>query len=242
MGFFSRLGSLVRGFFGLFIGGLEENNPDLLFEDIKGQIEKARKEAEQQIIEIQTNAELIKIEMKNAEKNLNAIKSRIESAQKMGDKEVLVELLMQEEEYQTIYETHKATHDNAMNEVSAIRENYKVFESEMNAKLNELKTLKSQEKMAKLKENINSVNAKYTSKNNKVGNINDNMDRAREIVNKKVAKANAIESLNNDNMEMKLKKLDLNSARDRARARAEAMLGGDDGFEVKEKIDNKTNS
>lgn len=242
MGFFSRLGSLVRGFFGLFIGGLEENNPDLLFEDIKGQIEKARKEAEQQIIEIQTNAELIKIEMKNAEKNLNAIKSRIESAQKMGDKEVLVELLMQEEEYQTVYETHKATYDNAMNEVSAIRENYKVFESEMNSKLNELKTLKSQEKMAKLKENINSVNAKYTSKNNRVGNINDNMDRAREIVNKKIAKANAIESLNNENMEMKLKKLDLNSARDRARARAEAMLGGDGGFEVKEKIDNKTNS
>ncbi|NLD51013.1 MAG: hypothetical protein GX660_28055 [Clostridiaceae bacterium] len=242
MGFFSRLGSLVRGFFGLFIGGLEENNPDLLFEDIKGQIDKARKEAEQQIIEIQTNAELIKIEMKNAEKNLNAIKSRIESAQKLGDKEVLVELLMQEEEYQTIYETHKATHDNAMNEVSAIRENYKVFESEMSTKLNELKTLKSQEKMAKLKENINSVNAKYTSKNNRVGNINDNMDRAREIVNKKVAKANAIESLNNDNMEMKLKKLDLNSARDRAKARAEAMLGGEGGFEVKEKIDNKANS
>ena len=68
MGFFSRLGSLIRGFFGGLLGGLEENNPDLLFEDIKNQIKKARKEAEQQIIEIQTNAELIKIEMKNAEK------------------------------------------------------------------------------------------------------------------------------------------------------------------------------
>ncbi|MFZ5985951.1 MAG: PspA/IM30 family protein [Bacillota bacterium] len=242
MGFFSRLGSLIRGFFGLFVGGLEENNPDLLFEDIKNQIEKARKEAEQQIIEIQTNAELIKIEMKNAEKNLNAIKSRIEAAQRTGDKEVLVELLMQEEEYQTVYETHKATHDNALREVEAIRENYKVFESEMTAKLNELKTLKTQEKMAKLKENINSVNAKYTSKNNRVGNINDNMDRAREIVNKKIARANAVESLNNDNIDMKLKKLDLNSARDRARARAEALLGGEQGFEVKEKTENKANS
>ncbi len=237
MGFFSRLGSLVRGFFGMFVGGLEENNPDLLFEDIKNQIDKARKEAEQQIIEIQTNAELIKIEMKNSEKNLNAIKSRIDAAQKQGNKEILVELLMQEEEYQTIYDTHKATHDNAIREVEAIRENYKVFESEMGSKLNELKTLKSQQKMAKLKENINSVNAKYTSKNNRVGNINEDMDRAREIVNKKVARANAIENLNNENMDMKLKKLDLNSARDRARARAEAMLSGGEGFEVKEKIE-----
>jgi phage shock protein A len=165
MGFFSRIGSLIRGFFGQFVGGLEENNPELLFEDIKNQIGKARKEAEQRIIEIQTNAELIKIEMKNSEKNLNAIKSRIDSAQKLGDKEVLVELLIQEEEYQTVYDTHKATYDNAMREVDAIRENYKIFESEMNTKLNELKTLKSQQKMAALKENINSVNAKYTSKN-----------------------------------------------------------------------------
>jgi len=48
----------------MFVGGLEENNPELLFEDIKNQINKARKEAEQQILEIQTNAEMIKIEMK----------------------------------------------------------------------------------------------------------------------------------------------------------------------------------
>lgn len=235
MVFFSRLGTMIRGFFSNLVGGFEENNPDLIFEDIKNQIKKARKEAEQQIIEIQTNAELIKIEMKSAEKNLEAVQARIESAKRQGDKELLVELLMHEEEYQTVYETHKATHDNAIKEVGAIRENYKVFESEMNSKLNELKTLKTQEKMAKLKENINTVNAKYASKNNKVGNINDNMDRAREIVNKKIAKANAVESLNNENIDMKLKKLDLSSARERAKARAEAMLNDDAGFEVKEK-------
>jgi len=45
----------------MFVGGLEENNPELLFEDIKNQINKARKEAEQQILEIQTNAEMIKL-------------------------------------------------------------------------------------------------------------------------------------------------------------------------------------
>ena len=239
MGLFSRLGALIRGFFGIFVGGLEENNPELLFEDIKNQVEKARKEAEQQIIEIQTNAELIKIEMKNAEKNLYAVKARVEAAQRQGDREVLVELLVQEEEFQATYETHKATYDSAMADVARIREDYRIFESEMNAKLNELKTLKSQAKMAKLKENINSVNAKYTSRDNRIGSLNANMDRAREIVNKKTARANAVESLNDENMEMKLKRLDMNSARERAKARAEAMLNGEQGFEVKEKIDNK---
>ncbi len=242
MGFFSRIGSLIRGFFGSFVGGLEERNPNLLFEDIKNQISKARKEAEQQIIEIQTNAELIKMEMKNAEKNLSLVRARIETAQKQGDKELLIELLMQEEEYQAVYETHKATHDNAIEEVKNIRENYRIFESEMNTRLGELKTLKTQEKMAKLKESINSVNARYTSKNNKVGGINQDMERAREIVNKKMARANAVESLGGDNTELKIKKLDLNSSRDRARARAEALLGGEQGCEVKEKTENKINS
>lgn len=242
MGFFSRMGALIRGFFGLFVGGVEERNPELLFEDIKNQIDRARKEAEQQILEIQTNAELIKIEMKNAEKNLNTIKARVEAAQKQGDKDMLVELLVQEEEYQTTYEAHKATYDSAMNDVSRIREDYKIFESEMNAKLNELKTLKSQAKMAQLKENINSVNAQYTSKNNRVGSVNENMDRAREIVNKKTARANAVESLSDTNVEMKLKRLDMNSARERALARAEAMLGKEQGFEVKEKVENKANN
>ncbi len=242
MGLFSRLGALIRGFFGLFVGGVEEKNPELLFEDIKLQIDKARKEAEQQILDIQTNAELIKIEMKNAEKNLNTVKARTEAAQKQGDKDLLVELLMQEEEYQATYETHKATYDTAMAEVSKIREDYKIFESEMHAKLNELKTLKSQAKMATLRENINSVNANYTSKNNVVGKVNEGMDRARDLVNKKTARANAVESLGDTNVDMKLKRLDMNSARERAQARAEAMLGGSEGFEVKEKIENKTSN
>jgi len=243
MGLFSRLGNMFRGFFGLFVGNMEERNPEALFEDIKNQIDKARREAEQAIIEIQTSAEMIKIEMKTAERNLNAIKSRIDSAQRTGDKELLVELLVQEEEYQNVFETHKATYENAMIQVAKIREDYKIFESEMNAKLNELKTLKSQAKMANLRENINSVNSQYTSKNSRVGSVNDNLDRARDIVNKKTARANAVESLNQDNIDMKLKRLDMNSARDRAKARAEALLGGDNGgFEVKEKTENKASN
>lgn len=242
MGLFSRIGAMIRGFFGLFVGGLEEKNPDILFEDIKNQIDKARKEAEQQIIEIQTNAELIKIEMKNAEKNLNAVKARVEAATKQGDKDILVELLVQEEEYQNVYETNKATYDNAMSEVAKIREDYKIFESEMSSKLNEIKSLKSQAKMAELRENVNSVNARYSAKNNTVGNVNESLERARNVVNKKTARANAVESLNDENMELKLKRLDVSSARERAKARAEAMLSGEQGFEVKEKIENKQNS
>ena len=242
MGLFSRIGSLIRGFFGLFIEDMEKANPDALFADAKNQIDKGRKEAEEQIIEIQTNAEMIKIELKTSEKNLQAVKSRIETAKNQGNKEILVELLMQEEEVQATYDAHKATYDNAVQEVAKIREDFKIFESEMNQKLNEIKALKSQAKMAQLKENINSINSKYVGKGNRMGHINEQMDRARDIVNRKTARANALSSLNENNTELKLKKLDMDSVRDRAKARAEALLGGTEGFEVKEKNENKTNA
>jgi phage shock protein A len=239
MGLFSRMGIMVRGFFGLFVGNMESKNPDALFEDIKNRIDKARKEAEHQIIEIQTSAELIKIEMKNAEKNLGIIRARVEAAQRQGEKDVLIEMLVHEEEFRDEYETNRATYDNAMAKVAKIKEEYKIFESEMSTKLSELKSLKSEAKMASLRENINSVNARYTSKNSTVGSVNESMERAREIVNRKTARANAVESLNDNNLELKIKRLDMNSARDRARVRAEAMLGCDKGFEVKEKAENK---
>lgn len=240
MGLFNRLGRIIRGFFGLFISGLEKANPDALFEDIKNQIDKARKDANDQIIEIQTNAELIKVEMKQAEKNLSAVQAKIEAAKVSGQEDVLVELLMQEEEIQQIYEAHKATYENATNEVVKIREDFKIFESEMSQKLSEVKSLKTQNKLATLRESINSINAKYTSKGNKVGEINEALEKAREMVNEKTARANAISSLNEDNVELKIKKLDINSARERAKAKAEAMLAGDKGaFEVKEKVEKK---
>lgn len=240
MGLFSRLGRMIRGFFGLFISGLEKASPEAMFEDMKNQIDKARREANDQIIEIQTNAELIKVEMKQAEKNLQAVQAKIESAKASGQEDVLVELLMQEEEIQQIYEAHKATYDNAIAEVSKIREDFKVFESEMSQKLNEIKSLKTQNKLADLRESINSINAKYTSKGNRVGEINETLERAREMVNQKTARANAISSLNEDNVELKIKKLDINSARERAKARAQAMMAGNNGaFEVKEKVENK---
>jgi len=31
MGLFSRLGALIRGFFGLFVGDMEDRNPEMLF-------------------------------------------------------------------------------------------------------------------------------------------------------------------------------------------------------------------
>ncbi|MDR1061848.1 MAG: hypothetical protein LBL83_11745 [Clostridiales bacterium] len=240
MGLFSRLGAMIRGFFGLFVRNVEESNPDALFEDIKNQIDKARKDAERQIIDIQTNAELMRIELKKTEKELETVRARIETAKRQGQKELLVELLIQEEDVQAVYDANKAAVDTAQGEVDRIKSDYKIFESDMNRRLNEIRTLKSQSKVAGLREEINSANAKYSASGNRVGKVNDSMERARDMVNTRTARANAMESMGEMNTETKLRRLDADSARDRALARAEALLAGDEGgFEVKEKAEAK---
>ena len=240
MGLFSRLGSMFRGFFGLFVRKIEDSNPDALIEDIRNQIDLARKDAEKQIIEIQTNAELMKIEMKKSEKELEAIRSRIETAKRQGQKEILVELLIQEEDAQTVFDANSEAVKTALSEVERIKSDYKLFESDMGRRLNELRTLKSQAKVAGLREDINSANARYSARNNRVSKVNESMERAREMVNTKTARANAMESLGDMNMESKFRRLDADSARERALARAEALLAGDEGgFEVKEKAGQK---
>ena len=233
MSLFARLGKLVRGFLGLFVGGIEENNAEYLIEYIKDGIEKRKREAQQQILEIQTSVELIKIEMKSAEKNLNIINQRIEMAEKQKDKELTDELLRQEGELIRTHEAQGMAYKSALEEVATIRENYRTFESEMDSRLSELKTIRTQSKVASLRENINLANFKYLNKDNGMNDLIVSMDRVREIVNRKNARANAVESLNMDDSGLKIKKIATKAYEDRAIARVDAILSNNTETNIK---------
>ena len=144
MGLFSRIGKVIRGFFGIFVSSLEKSNPDALFEDMKNEIDKARRDANDQIVEIQTSAELIKVEMKDSQRNLDTVRTQIDNAKNSGQQEILIELLMKEEELGSIHEIHRETYEKATAQAEKIREDFKIFESEMSQKLRDIKTLKTQ--------------------------------------------------------------------------------------------------
>jgi len=224
MGIFRRMASLIKGFFSGKVSEIEERNPGALIEDIKQQIEKTAGEAEKQVIEIQTGAELIKVEMKNAQNRLDTVRARIEAAKTKGDVELLTMLIIQEEDCLKEYEYNKQMYEKAMEEVDRIRDDYKIFESEMNAKLSELRSLKSRSQIASLRENIISLNTKYSAKNKSLERLNRSFDRLRETVDIKTARAKAYQSVVGEDPEMRLKKLDMEERRNNARKRAEAML------------------
>ncbi len=224
MGVLSRFATMIKGFFGKGVDVLEEKNPDIFLNELKNQIEKTKQHAEKQILEIQTNAELIKIEMVNSKTSLDRINSRIEAAREQGDIDLLTELIVQEEDYLQSYELSRQMYEKAMGEVARIRDDYTVFEAEMNSRLTELKTMKSQAKIASLRENITALNAQYSNGNKQIDRLNENIDRARDVVNIKTARAKAMQSLNEEDVEMRLKKMDMGIRKKRAREKAENML------------------
>jgi phage shock protein A len=228
MGFFKRCGTLLKSFLGMSVRNIEEKNPELLFQDINEKLSKAKKEAEEKIIEVQTSTELIKMDNQEIEKNLELLKIRIDAAKEKQDRELLIDLLIKEEELSKAYEDGKASYEEAIKQLAEIKEEYRKFNSELNTRLNELKTLKSQAQLSALKENINSMNARYISSSGALGELNISMERAKEIVAKRKAQAEAIRALNSDDTEQKLRRLDMEASRERAEEKADLLLKKED--------------
>jgi len=224
MGLFGRVKSLIRGYFGVLTGRLEEQSPELLIEDAQVRIDKSRKEAEKQLIEIQTWAEMVRLDLKATERDLIAVRERIAAATERRDRELLIELIIQEEECTARYEDRKVAFDSAVGEALRVRDQFKEFESEMNSRLKELHNIKSQVRLAKMKENISNLSDKYGFGGSSRSDINDSLDRLRNIANIKTARANATESLKEESLTSKIQKLDRNVARDKASTKADQLL------------------
>ncbi|MDD4496099.1 MAG: hypothetical protein PHV32_17455 [Eubacteriales bacterium] len=224
MGVFKRFATMIKGFFGKKVSQLEENNPDILLDDLKVKIEKTAKEAERQIIDIQTSAELMRIEMENSKTGLDRVNTRMNAARSKGDIDLMAELIMQEEDYRQDYEANREMYQKAMNETAKIKNDYKIFESEINSRITELKTMKSKAKIAALRENIINLNTKYSFKNKQLEDLNQSMEKAREVINIKTARANAYEMLSDGDIEMRLKRMDMATRREQAMQKAKALI------------------
>jgi len=234
MGLFARLAALIRGSFRKTVNELEVKNPDALLEDLRERIEKTGREARQQIIDIQTNAELIRMEMEDSQRKLDQIRNRIEDVRNKGDVELLAHLLIQEEDLEAEVEQNSRMYENAMLEIGRIRQDYTLFEAEMNARFSELRSLKSQARIAALKENIIALNDRYAAKNKSMVKLNESMDRARQAVNIKIAQAKAAESVSNENVDLQLRRLDMQTRREKALLKARQMIeqNGDDTIQT----------
>ena len=219
MGILSRIKALFSGFLGTTADKLEAKNPQLLIKEAEQKIQKSRKEAQKQLVEIQTWAETVRIDMKEAEVKLADVKTKITIAAEEGDKKLLTELFVAEEQLESELEEKKRLHRAAVDEAIRVRDNYKCFESEMNSRLRELDAIKTQSEIVAMREKISATNYRYGNE------YDDNINAVRRSLNQRCAKITAMEQLQTDSSDINIKMLVDKAAVKRAEAKATALLG-----------------
>ena len=218
MGFFTRIKALFSGLLGSTAEKLESKNPQLLINDAEQKIQKSRKEAQKQLVDIQTWAEMVRMDMKEAELRLSDVRIKIDMAAKERDKKLLTELFVMEEELSAELEEKRRLHASAVEEAIRIRDNYKRFESEMNSRLRELAAIKSQSEIVAMREKISDLDYHYGSRQE------DHINTIRRSLNERCARLTAMQQLREDSTEAGIQRISDKITLQRAEARAELLL------------------
>ncbi len=220
MGILKRLKALFSGMAHKTTDRLESNKPEWLIADAEEKIKKSRKEAEKQLIEIQTWTEMIRLDMREAETALDQVREKIDMTVQEGDKELLAELLLQEDDYKSYYYTKKELFDSAVAEAIRVRDNYRQFEAQMNEKTRMLKNIKSQAQLAEIRSRILELDDAYGSRSE----LAESMDRLRFAVNEQSARIMATEQIRRDKVDTKVSDLEYSIKWKKAMERARALL------------------
>ena len=220
MGILQRFKALFSGMAHGTADRLESNNPQWLIADAEEKIRKTRKKAEQQLIEIQTWTEMIRLDMKEAESDLERVQEQIDLAVQEGDKELLAGLLLKQDDCRDYYFSKKQLFDSAVAEALRIRDNYHRFEAEMNEKTRLLKNIKSQTRLAEIRGNILELEESYGADSQ----LTDNMDKLRFAVNQQSARVIVTEQLRRESLNARVADLEYGVKWNKALERAGALL------------------
>lgn len=234
MNILRRFTGMVSGFFGKTAQKLEDSSPESLIADAQGRIEKSRKEAGAQLVEIQTWAEMARMEMKEAEVRLMDVRGKIRMAAQMRDQSLLTELFLQEEQLSREFEEKKVYYEGAQSQAVQVRDHFRQFESEMNDKLRELSALRSQSQFVRLRENIAKIDDRYSavcSNGLSPSELQSGIDRMRRGLNERYARVSAVSKLRSANTDEQVRRLDYRLALERASGKAQRMIEGGTTYE-----------
>lgn len=242
MSLFARLGRLIRGFFGLFVSGMEERNPKAMLEDLKNQLNEAKVRYNTTTANIIAREKVAAAKLKSAQKELDDCRRLVQEAKRQNNRELALQLLIQEENLQATLETTQSAYEAIKAEADNARQEFENFQTEMFQKISQIDQLKTQADLADLKKEMNSLRSNYATEGG-AGKINDGLKQAEEIIQGKLAKEDAISELGKNSLDAKMRDLKASAGKSRAEEKLAALFGdapeaADEGRVVKEKTQN----
>jgi len=243
MGLFERLGRLIRGFFSLFVGGLEEKNPKAMLEDLKNQLNAAKVRYNTTTANIIAREKVAAAKLKQAEKELEDCRRLIQEAKRQNDRELALQLLIQEEHLEAALNTTQEAYSAIKAEADNARKEFENFQTEMFQKMSQIEQLKTQSDLADLKKEMNTLRSNYATENG-AGKINEGLKQAEELIQGKLAKEDAVAELGKNSIDSRMRDLKASASKSRAQDKLAALFGDepagteDEGRIVKEKTQN----
>lgn len=239
---FERLARLIRGFFGLFVSGLEERNPKAMLEDLKNQLNAAKVRYNTTTANIIAREKVAAAKLKQAQKELAECQTMIQQAKRQNDRELALQLLIQEENLSATLQTTQDAYDAIKLEADNARKEFENFQTEMFQKMSQIEQLKTQADLADLKKEMNSLRSNYATENG-AGKLNEGLKQAEEIIQGRLAKEDAISELGQNSIESRMRDLKANASKSRAEEKLAALFGdepasSEEGRVVKERTQN----
>lgn len=221
---FERLARIIRGFFGLFISGLEEKNPKAMLEDLKNQLNAAKVRYNTTTANIIAREKVAASKLKAAEKELADCQRLVQEAKRQGDRELALQLLIKEESLSSQLDTTRQAYDAIKLEADNARREFENFQNEMFQKMSQIEQLKAQADLASLKKEMNTLRSQYATDGG-AGKINEGLRQVEELVQGNLAKEEAVSELGNNSIDTKMRNLQASAAKSRAEEKLAALFG-----------------
>jgi len=217
MGFFERLGNMFTGFFSLFIGNVEKNNPAAVYEAAIQERIKTYKDLKKAISNIVFLRNKAENELEEMLKDLETVNLELEGAIATGQEEIGAVLFEKQESLETSILKKREELSDISKQAEASMEQLQQFEVEIQNLKREKDEMLAKEATAdaqiKIQETLSSLSVDADIQA---------LSNVRESIEKKAAEAKVGAELADNNLDSKLANLREEGAKARARAKFEA--------------------
>jgi phage shock protein A len=182
MAFFSRIGRLFRGFFGLFVTGIEERNPEALMEAARQEFRDKMASYNQALARMAGVAESLKSQVRMKTQRAQDLERRILANHRAGNMELAGSLARELQELKSDLETDTKELKETDDAYQANLRQAKVAQKEFEDKVRRLERQLSQ---VKVKEAQAEAAGALSNVAFKVGDLGDTMKTVEEVLNKR---------------------------------------------------------
>lgn len=217
-GFFARIGNLFRGILSVFVGGLEKDNPEAVYEAAINERIKQYNKLKEAVAGIVYLRNKLQNEVEEKSKELHEVTQQIPIAVEQGEDEVAIALIQRKDSLTGRLDELKVELDNATTEAEEAKKSLISFQNEIEKLKREREEMlakkASAEARIKIREQIDGLSMDADIRA---------LDNVRESIGKLQAQADVSKELAGTDLESKLSKIRQDAATASARNQLEAM-------------------